>query len=224
MLATVTRAVPAVARALDILELFLGRPTLTAAEIAAGTGLPRSTVHELVGTLAERGYVAADSGSPTRFRLGPQVMLLGSRFADRLDLSREAQSVAEAVAAECGETVQVAVLDGDFAVCVAKADSRHAVRVVAAIGSRLPVRASALGQALAAGLGTGEAALDEVVFEHDEAGNDVRSVAAPVRDHSGRVVAALGVTVPATRPVELWAPQVRKGAAELSERLGHRRP
>jgi IclR family KDG regulon transcriptional repressor len=223
MLAIVTRAVPAVARALDILELFLGRPTLTAAEIAAGTGLPRSTVHELVGTLIERGYVAADTGSPTRFRLGPQVMLLGSRFADRLDLAREAQYVAESVAAECDETVQVAVLDGEFAVCVAKADSTHAVRVVAAVGTRLPIRASALGQALLAGLGTDQATSDEVVFEHDEAGNDVRSVAAPVRDHSGRVVAALGVTVPATRPVELWAPQVRKGAAELSERLGHRR-
>jgi DNA-binding IclR family transcriptional regulator len=220
MLAIVTRAVPAVARALDILELFLGRPTLTAAEIAAGTGLPRSTVHELMGTLIERGYAATDPGSPTRFRLGPQVLLLGSRFADRLDLAREAQSVAEAVAAECGETVQVAVLDGGFAVCVAKADSTHAVRVVAAVGSRLPVRASALGQALLAGLGTDTAAVE---FEHDEAGNDVRSVAAPVRDHNGRVVAALGVTVPATRPVELWSPQVRKGAAELSERLGHQR-
>ncbi|NUR28258.1 MAG: IclR family transcriptional regulator [Catenulispora sp.] len=218
-----TRAVPAVARALDILELFLGCPMLTAAEIAAGTGLPRSTVHELVGTLLERGYLTADTGSPTRFRLGPQVVLLGSRFADRLDLAREAQIVAESVAAECDETVQVAVLDGEFAVCVAKADSTHAVRVVAAVGSRLPVRASALGQALLAGLGTDQAAPDEVVFEHDEAGNDVRSVAAPVRDHSGRVVAALGITVPATRPVELWAPQVRKGAAELSERLGHRR-
>src|SRR3954468_15562897 len=131
MLAIVTRAVPAVARALDILELFLGRPTLTAPEIAARTGLPRSTVHELVGTLIERGYVAADTGSPTRFRLGPQVMLLGSRFADRLDLAREAQYVAEAVAAECDETVQVAVLDGEFAVCVAKAGSTHAVRVSA---------------------------------------------------------------------------------------------
>lgn len=218
MLATVTRAVPAVARALDILELFLERSALTAAEIAAATGLPRSTVHELVGTLVERGYAVADAGSPTRFRLGPQVMLLGSRFAERLDLAREAQAVAEDVAAECDETVQVAVLDGEFVVCVAKADSTHAVRVVAAVGSRLPVQASALGQALQAGHNA-----DEAVFEHDEAGNDVRSIAAPVRDNSGRVVAALGVTVPATRPVEVWAPQVRKAAAELSERLGHRR-
>lgn len=212
-----TRAVPAVARALDVLELFLERPTLSSAEIAARTGLPRTTVHELVTTLAARRYLNAAPGStPTRFTLGPRVLQLGSRFAERLDLAREAQAVAEAVAAECDETVQVAVLDGEFAVCVAKADSTQAVRVVAAIGSRLPVPGSALGQVLVAGFA------EEIAFEHDEAGNDARAVAAPVRDHSGRVVAALGIAVPATRPVEPWAPHVRKAAAELSERLGYR--
>lgn len=211
-----TRAVPAVARALDVLELFLERPTLSSAEIAARTGLPRTTVHELVTTLAARRYLTAAPSTPTRFALGPRVLQLGSRFAERLDLSREAQAVAEAVAAECDETVQVAVLDGEFAVCVAKADSTQSVRVVAAVGSRLPVPGSALGQVLVAGFA------EEVAFEHDEAGNDTRAVAAPVRDHSGRVVAALGISVPATREVEPWAPHVRKAAAELSERLGYR--
>jgi DNA-binding IclR family transcriptional regulator len=201
---------------LDVLELFLERPTLSSAEIAARTGLPRTTVHELVTTLAGRRYLTAAAGTPTRFALGPKALQLGSRFAERLDLAREAQAVAEAVAAECDETVQVAVLDGEFAVCVAKADSTQAVRVVAAVGSRLPVPGSALGQVLVAGFA------EEVAFEHDEAGNDTRAVAAPVRDHSGRVVAALGISVPATREVEPWAPHVRKAAAELSERLGHR--
>lgn len=204
------------ARALDILELFGDRAALTAAEIAVGTALPRSTVHELLTTLTERGYISADTGSPIRFRLGAQVMLLGSRYAERLDVARQAQAVAEQLAGQCDETVQVAVLDGDFAVCIAKADSSQPVRVVAAVGARIPARASALGQALLA-----PATAEEVVFEHDEAGNDVRSVAAPVRDHSGGVVAALGVTVPATRPVEAWGPLVRVAAAQLSGRLGY---
>lgn len=207
------------ARALDILELFGHSPALTAAEIAAGTGLPRSTVHELVATLLERGYATAEGGTPTRFRLGPQVMLLGSRYAERLDAAREAQTVAEQLARECDETVQVAVLDGDHAVCIAKADSTKAVRVVAAVGARIPARASALGQALLAGASS-QAGADQAVFEHDEAGNDVRSVAVPVRDHTGQVVAALGVTVPATRAVEAWGPLVRQAAEQLSQRLG----
>jgi IclR family transcriptional regulator, KDG regulon repressor len=216
MLRAVTRAVPAVARALDILELFLARSSLTSSEIAARTGLPRTTVHELATTLTDRGYLIAEAGMPTRYRLGPRLFQLGGRFAGQVDLAREAQATAEAVAAECDETVQVAVLDGDFAVCVAKADSSQPVRVVVAIGNRLPVHACALGQVLLAG------ASDEVAFEHDEVGNDARGAAAPVRDHTGRIVAALGVSVPATREIAHCVPFVQKGAAELSQRLGYR--
>ena len=56
------RAVPAVSRALDILELFLDRPALSAPQITELLGLPRTTVHELVSTLVERGYLDAAPG------------------------------------------------------------------------------------------------------------------------------------------------------------------
>jgi IclR family KDG regulon transcriptional repressor len=58
------RAVPAVSRALDILELFLERPTLSAPQITDLLGLPRTTVHELVTTLVDRGYLDASAGAP----------------------------------------------------------------------------------------------------------------------------------------------------------------
>jgi len=63
------RAVPAVSRALDILELFLDKPALSAPQITDQLGLPRTTVHELVTTLTDRGYLEAVHGAPTRYRL-----------------------------------------------------------------------------------------------------------------------------------------------------------
>jgi IclR family transcriptional regulator, KDG regulon repressor len=146
------RAVPAVARALDILELFLERPTLSAPQITELLDLPRTTVHELVSTLTERGYLDAAAGAPIRYRLGMRTFQLGSQFADRLDLVREAQDAAAEVADTCDETVHVAVLDGTDVVYIAKVDSTHPVRMVSAVGRRLPANCTAVGKMLLSGL------------------------------------------------------------------------
>lgn len=144
------RAVPAVVRALDILELFLDGETLTAPEITARLGLPRTTVHELVHTLADRRYLSTVPERPGYFRLGMRVFQLGGVFAGQLDLSREGQAVAVEVAARCDETVHVAVLEGTEVVYVAKVDSTQPVRMVSAVGRRLPAHCTAVGKMLLA--------------------------------------------------------------------------
>ena len=101
------RAVPAASRALDILELFLDDPVLSAADVVSKLALPRTTVHELLGTLTDRSYLVVVPGQPLRYQLGVRLFQLGSVFAQQLDLAREAQRVATEVAAECGETVHV---------------------------------------------------------------------------------------------------------------------
>src|SRR3954454_7175117 len=146
------RAVPAVTRTLDILELFLDRPSLSAPEITERLGLPRTTVHELLSTLTDRAYLIAMPGQPTRYRLGMRLFQLGSVFADQLDLSQEALQVAREVAAACDETVHVAVLDGTEVVYVAKVDSTHPVRMVSAVGRRLPAHCTGVGKMLLTGL------------------------------------------------------------------------
>lgn len=146
------RVVPAVSRALDILELFLDRPVLSAPEITDRLELPRTTVHELIGTLVERAYLVPVGGQPARFRLGMRLFQLGASFADQLDLAREAQDVAHEVAAACDETVHVAVLDGADVVYIAKVDSTHPVRMVSAVGRRLPAHCTAVGKVLLSGL------------------------------------------------------------------------
>lgn len=144
------RAVPAVVRALDILELFLDGETLSAPEITARLGLPRTTVHELVHTLVDRHYLGASPDRPGGYRLGMRVFQLGGVFAGQLDLAREGQAVAGEVAALCDETVHVAVLEGTEVVYVAKVDSTQPVRMVSAVGRRLPAHCTAVGKMLLA--------------------------------------------------------------------------
>ena len=254
---TVGRAVPAVSRALDILELFLDQPALSAPQITDRLDLPRTTVHELVTTLVDRGYLEAVPGGPTRFRLGMRVFQLGSQFADRLDLVREAQDAAAKIAASCDETVHVAVLDGTSVVYVAKADSTHPVRMVSAVGRRLPAHCTGVGKMLLSGLS--EEALAEtyprgqaldamtdnsittlprlrahlsdvraagIAYDECESNEAVRCVAAPVFDHTGRMAAAMSISVPVLRWTDErcaeWTDLIRVGARALSERLGHR--
>ncbi|MGP4113678.1 IclR family transcriptional regulator [Streptomyces sp. 4N509B] len=253
------RRVPAVSRALDILELFLdGDGTLSAPEITRRLQLPRTTVHELVTTLAARSYLVPVPGQPGRYRLGVRTYQLGSRYAEQLDLAAEGHQVARAVAETCGETVHVAVLEDVDVIYIAKVDSTHAVRMVSAAGRRLPAHCTAVGKMLLASLSPDDldtrlpapggeelramtpnsiTSPDElrsrlaeirergVAMEQRESNPDVSCVAAPVRDRSGRVVAALSISVPMVR----WSGERQdelaelavKGASQLSERLGH---
>ncbi|MEV0112705.1 IclR family transcriptional regulator [Streptomyces sp. NPDC050844] len=224
------RLVPAVTRALDILELFLeGDGTLSAPEVTRRLQLPRTTVHELLTTLAARSYLVQIPDQTGRYRLGVRAYQLGSRYAEQLDLAAEGQQVAREVAETCDETVHVAVLEDTDVIYIAKVDSTHAVRMVSAAGRKLPAHCTSVGKMLLASLPPADlearvagreltamtpnsitepqallAALAEIrergiAAEHRESNPDVSCVAAPVRDSAGRVVAALSISVPMIR-------------------------
>src|SRR6185369_4625781 len=229
------RVVPAVIRALDILELFLDRPQLSAREVAERLDLPRTTVHELLVTLVARSYLISVPGQPVQYRLGMPLFQLGAAFAGRLDLVREAQSVARDVAAACDEAVHVAVLEGTDVIYLVKVDSTHPVRMVSAVGRRLPAHCTAVGKVLLAGLD--QAALDAVLgkgglpgmtpdsivdpdrlrahleavraegmaVDLGESDRAMRCVGAAVRDHSGATIAAMSISAPIIR----WTPQAQ---------------
>ncbi|AWL43055.1 MULTISPECIES: IclR family transcriptional regulator [Streptomyces] len=250
------RLVPAVTRALDVLELFLESDgTLSAPEVTRRLQLPRTTVHELLTTLAARSYLVTVPEQPGRYRLGVRTYQLGSRYAEQLDLAAEGQQVAREVAETCGETVHVAILEDTEVIYIAKVDSTHAVRMVSAAGRKLPAHCTAVGKLLLAALPeaeldariegralaamTGHSITDAaelraalttarkrgVAVEHRESNPDVSCVAAPVRDRSGRVVAALSISVPVIRWSEEREDELARlavgGADALSGRLGH---
>ncbi|MGW7078209.1 IclR family transcriptional regulator [Streptomyces sp. NPDC054866] len=237
------RLVPAVTRALDILELFLeGDVTLSAPEVTRRLQLPRTTVHELLTTLAARSYLVQIPDQTGRYRLGVRAYQLGSRYAEQLDLAAEGQQVAREVAETCDETVHVAVLEDTDVIYIAKVDSTHAVRMVSAAGRKLPAHCTSVGKMLLASLPPTEletrlagrelvamtqnsitepeallSALADirergVAAEHRESNPDVSCVAAPVRDSAGHVVAALSISVPMIR----WSEQREQELAELA--------
>ncbi|MFJ2650098.1 IclR family transcriptional regulator [Streptomyces sp. NPDC087420] len=147
------RLVPAVTRALDVLELFLeSEGPLSAPDVIRRLQLPRTTVHELLTTLAARSYLDPLPGQPGRYRLGVRTYQLGSRYAEQLDLAAEGQQVAREVAETCDETVHVAVLEDTDVIYIAKVDSTHAVRMVSAAGRRLPAHCTSVGKMLLASL------------------------------------------------------------------------
>ncbi|MEU5576564.1 IclR family transcriptional regulator [Streptomyces huasconensis] len=237
------RLVPAVTRSLDILELFLeGDGTLSAPEVTRRLQLPRTTVHELLTTLAARSYLTQIPEQPGRYRLGVRTYQLGSRYAEQLDLAAEGQQVAREVAETCDETVHVAILEDTDVIYIAKVDSTHAVRMVSAAGRRLPAHCTSVGKMLLASLPQPElearlqgreftamtpasitdpeelaAALADIrergiAVEHRESNPDVSCVAAPVRDSAGRVVAALSISVPMIR----WSEERELELADLA--------
>ena len=156
------RNVPALVRGLDILELFLDEDrALSAPDITERLGLPRTTVHELVSSLVARSYLEPVAGQPHRYQPGLRLFQLGSVYANRLDLATVGNQVASALAAACDETCHVAVREGTDVVYIAKADSTHTVRMVSAVGRRLPAHCTAVGKMLLAGLD--DAALDALL-------------------------------------------------------------
>lgn len=251
-----TRLTPAVLRTLDILELFLegGAAALTAPQVVSRTGLPRTTVHELLATLVSRDYLRKDEAGT--YRLGVRLLQLGNAYSARFDMLQAANDVAREMSHASGETVSVAVLEGPEVFYLAKVEARELVPMASRIGQRLPASSTALGKALLAfvppdalpGLYPDPEhlpALTErslrtlpeleeqlaavraagVAYEREESGRDICCAAAPVRDVTGQVVAAISMSVPLvrwdSRPVEHWTDLVRGGAARLSAQLGY---
>jgi IclR family transcriptional regulator, acetate operon repressor len=145
-------SVQSVDRALTLLELLArstGGTTLT--ELAAGAGLNISTCHHLLATLVRWGYVAKAPGR--RYALGARGLHLGQAFLKQVDLPRRAQPFIEGVSADTGETVHLAVLQGDSIITLLKREGRHAVRVdTGALGASDAPHATATGKAMLAWL------------------------------------------------------------------------
>ena len=144
------RGVKSADRTLDLLEELAGATTpLSLGELARALSIPKSSLHGLLRTLEHRQWVETDD-SGLRFRLGVRALRLAS---SHLAQDRDMQILHEAMRQLCdrtGETVQLARLAGTEIVYLAQLPGRHPVRLVSAVGERLPAHATALGKALLA--------------------------------------------------------------------------
>ncbi len=153
---TISSGVPAVERALDILELLENAPEGAApnlTEIAARLELPKASAHRLLATLRARGYIEQESGGGRGgWSLGFRVVGLAARAPARSRLVRAADTPLRALADATGEGAQLSVRSGDVALCVARvaSPSHPEIALMGGVGAQFPLHAVAVGKVLLA--------------------------------------------------------------------------
>jgi DNA-binding IclR family transcriptional regulator len=137
-------------RAASVLAAFsVEEPELSIAELARRTHLPRSTVHRIVVNLLRLGFVSRNPRAEV-YRLGLRLVELGAIALSQLDLRKEARPTMERLAAQTGEAVFLAVLDGHWSVYLEKVEGSRSLRMTAAVGHRAPLHCTATGTTLLA--------------------------------------------------------------------------
>lgn len=251
--------VPGLARGLTLLASFTAdRPVIGLGDLAREHDLPRTTVFRLAHTLESMGYLRRDDGAKS-YRLGAAVLGLGFAFLSSLELPEIARPALEALRDDAGASAHLAIRDGDQIVYVSRYASRSALASNIRVGSRLPAHASSMGRMFLADLDEADLDLlygGRALERHsDQTPGDltglkslldgdrargyvvsrsfyergVVSIAAPIRDSSGRTVAAINVTAaeqsvdPAVLDGAL-ANRVLEAAHTISRWLGYTEP
>jgi IclR family KDG regulon transcriptional repressor len=222
--------------------------------LAKRLGIAKSTVHRLATTLVAEGMLEQNPDNG-KYRLGIALFGLGALVRRRMNVSTEARPYLFSLRETTGETVHLAILDKREIMYVYNLESTHAIRMRSDIGVRKPAYCTAEGLAIlafqppaltdeiiAAGLhprtpktNTDPAGLRDALaavrergyaVEDEESETGMRSMAAPIRNATGDVVAAVGVAGPIQRlPDDVlasFAPHVTKTAEDISVRLGYR--
>jgi IclR family pca regulon transcriptional regulator len=213
--------IEALARGLDVIRAFQpGRPVMSLTEVAAATGLARPTARRILLTLQELGYARAERGG---FALTPRVLELGVCYVRSMGLWEVARPHLERLVAQTNESSSIAQLDGSDIVYVARVAVPKIVALSVQVGTRFPALQTSLGKVLLAALPPAEvervlaepsrsgieprwrpdarereAVLRSVrakgwAITDEQLALGIRSVAAPLRDGLGNVIAAVNV-------------------------------
>lgn len=145
-----SQSVRAVERALDILLCFsMERPTLSLTEIAEQVGMHKSTIHRLLATQESKRFITRNQTNGT-YQLGFLFFELASIMLHDLDIHRWAMPYLEEISLQCGETVDLAILDNSHVVYLQVVESTQRVKIAAAVGEQLPAFCTASGKAFLA--------------------------------------------------------------------------
>lgn len=244
-------------RAIAILQALSGEHAgLALPELSRRMRLHRSTAYRLLAVL-EQNRLVSRIPATGKYCLGFRFFEMANRAVSQMDLPRRARVSLEKLVAETGETGHLCILDQGEALYLEKVEGSHALRVPSTVGQRYPLHCGASGKALIAFLPEDELAellkrrplqaftrstittvaqlkaelqairsrgysIDDEEFEEG-----LKCLGAPVRDYSGRVVAAISIAGPAFRLTEKTIPvlarSVMQVAEQLSRELGYQR-
>lgn len=241
-------------RTLRLLEYLAESGPTRLSTVAEDLGLNKSTAHRFLSTLVRSGYAQQDPETRA-YLLTPKLAGLGLQVLDQIDLRQAVRPHLEELARRSGEAAHLAVLDALEIVYLDKVEGSQAVNMVSRVGGRARAHSTALGKVLMASRSREEwdryveegrlTPRTERTITHpdrfrdelervrgqgyavDDVENEqgIRCVAAPIRDHSGAVMAAMSIsgwTVSMTpERVEELIPVVVGQAAHASAALGH---
>lgn len=247
-----TEFVQSLDRGLAVIRAFnADNPELTLSEVARATGLNRASARRFLHTLVELGYVRTDG---RRFALRPKILELGYAYLSSLSLPEVAMPHLERLVERVHESSSVSVLDGDEVVYVARVPTRRIMRIAIAVGTRFPAYATSMGRVLLAGqtdewldgyfatvslsrltphtiadpkrlhAELRRIRRDGYALVDQELEEGLRSIAAPIRDGDGRVVAAVNLSAHASRGTvesmkQTLLPPLLETAAAIEEDL-----
>lgn len=214
-------------KGLDVLAILAARPAgMTLTEMAEAAALTRAGARRLLLTLVATGFADQDG---RRFRLSPRLLTLSRQWLDGTSLWAYAEPHMRNVAAELRESCSAAVLSGTDVVYVARVPAERITSVALHVGTRLPAYCTSMGRVLLSGLPEPElrdllarsdvskltektvTARDELAGLVRRAGEEgfalvdeeleigLRSIAVPIRDRAGVIVAAVNVSTPSAR-------------------------
>ncbi|GMA59902.1 IclR family transcriptional regulator [Alicyclobacillus fastidiosus] len=222
------RTLSSLKNALHVLNCFtMDRPEKGITEIAEELGLSKSTVHRVMTTLAEEGFVRRDERTH-RYRLGLSVLSLGGIIMSNLEIYREGQHLLESFVNRFDETVHLAVLEDYSTVYVSKLECKHPIQILTHLGRKNPLHCTSSGKAILAyqtpefvddvlrrglekvtpnTIADPDALLqslarvreDGYAMSRGELRGGVHSIAVPVRDYTRAVIGAVTVVGPAER-------------------------
>ena len=231
------------------------RPRMTLSEVARETGMTRAAARRFLITLEALGYVTTDG---RQFSLRPSVLQLGYAYLSSFSLAEIAQKHLELLAERLHESCSASVLDDQDIVYVARASTNRIMTIGLSVGARLPAYCTSMGRVLLAQLSPRDldaylaradlhARTERTITSPDrlrtelervreqgwcmqdqELEDGVRSVAVPVRDSDGRVVAAINVSAHASRVSleklrQVFLPALIASAREIDIDLAGRR-
>ncbi|MFI6344098.1 IclR family transcriptional regulator C-terminal domain-containing protein [Streptomyces sp. NPDC050560] len=240
------------AKGLAVLEAFgEGAPRLAISDASRATGLSRATARRCLNTLAELGYVTFDGKffAPT-----PRVLRIGATYTESAALPQLAQPHLAAIRDATDESASIAVRHDDESLFVARSEGTRLIDNGIRVGARLPLYASATGQILLGALDAAEladylaaapfpartpgtpttaAAVEDRVLAVLAAGMAINSeeleigllsIAVPVKDPAGHLVAAISVSASSSRITvdelrDRVAPVMQRHAAALGRQL-----
>jgi IclR family pca regulon transcriptional regulator len=237
-------------KGLQVMEILARRPAgLTLTDMAAETGLTRAGARRFLLTLTATGY-AAQSGR--LFTLSPRLLSVARIWLQGAPLWSHAEPVMREVSAALNESCSVAVLSGEDVVYVARVAGRRILSVALNVGTRLPAWCTSMGRVLLSDLPKdelakflgaatiqrrtpksivsrkqlvaeiGKAAEQGFAIVDEELEIGLRSIAVPIRDRQGKIVAAINVSTQSARfsteeMERQILPKLRKAARAIEE-------